>query len=112
MSENKAKPQVQIMLDKERTLILDLNAMVRFEQATGKNILQQQTFSDLNATELRVLLWACLKSDDMEIKQDEVGTLIHPGNMQYISEQLSKMWDISMPEKVEGSDPLATHQNG
>jgi hypothetical protein len=109
---NKAKPEVKITLDKERTLTMDLNAMVRFEQQTGKNLLSGDTFKSISATDLRVLLWACLKGEDMELMQEQVGAMIHPGNMEYVSEVLSQMWNISMPEKDEGSDPLANLQNG
>lgn len=112
MGENKAKPEIKITLDKERTLSFDLNAMVRFEQQTGKNILKTKTFNELNATDLRVLLWACLKGEDLELKQDQVGSMIHYGNFVYIEEKLSELWDISMPEKAEGSSPLANLQNG
>ena len=109
---NKAKPEIKITLDKERLLTMDLNAMVRFEQQTGKNLLNGKTFQDISATDLRVLLWACLKGEDVELKQDKVGAMIHPGNMEYVSEVLGKMWDVSMPEKDEGADPLPTPQNG
>lgn len=38
MSKNKVRPGIRITLDKERTLLFDLNAMVSFEEATGKSL--------------------------------------------------------------------------
>jgi len=95
---NRAKPEVTIELDKPRTLSMSLNAMVRFEQATGKNLLDQKAMQSMTATDLRALLWACLKDEDTSIKQDHVGGLIHPGNLEYVGDCVAQLWETSVPE--------------
>jgi len=109
---NKAKPEIKITLDKERTLRLDGNAMTLFEAQTGKNLLRANTYNELNMTEIQILLWCCLKDEDMELKKDQLGKMYDMRDMPYIVEIMKQLWDVSMPDKDEGTDPLATLQNG
>lgn len=103
---NKARPIIPIMLDKERHLLLNLNAMVDFEEATGKNMLQQKTLDDLSAKDLRALLWGCLKHEDKELTIEQVGGMIHAGNMEEISASLTKAWELASPKVEETENPL------
>lgn len=105
---NQARPEVRITLDRDRTLILDLNAMCDFEEVTGKNMLKGME-TEFSSLDLRALLWACLKHDDEELTLEQVGGMIHGGNMESISEQLMDAWLSAMPEAEAGdTDPLAT----
>ena len=105
---NKARPEVSIILDKERHLLLDLNAMCHFENITGKNIMQGLGASELTAKDFRALLWACLYHEDKDLTIEAVGGMIHSGNLDDITNNLAKAWDVAMPEaEEEKEDPLA-----
>lgn len=95
---NSVVPLVPIELDRPRTLRLDLNAMVRFEEQTGRDLLNDGGINLRRMRELHVLLWACLLHEDPSLTLDQVGAMIHLGNMQYVAEQVAKVWAASMPE--------------
>jgi len=103
---DKVRPIVPIVLDKERHLLLNLNAMVSFEEVTGKNMLRQETMGELSAKDLRAILWACLLHEDEVLKLEDVGAMIHAGNMEEISDKLAEAWGAAMPEAKEGESPL------
>jgi len=95
----KVNPGVKITLDKERTLKLTLNAMVDFEEATGKSLMRG-TFksSKMSPRELRVMLWACLRDEDPELTQEQVGSWITVGNLMEVTAKLNEAFEVAMPE--------------
>lgn len=103
---DKVKPAIPIKLDKERHLLMDLNAMVSFEDATGKNIMQGLDASSMTAKDFRALLWACLLHEDETLKIEDVGKMIHAGNMGELSEKIAQAWEVASPEGGDKS-PLA-----
>jgi hypothetical protein len=107
-------PQATLMLDgKEYTLRMDLNALSDFESMTGKSIMRGG-LTDINNLELsdaRGLLWACMVQDDESLTIRQVGRMIHMGNLGEITEVIQKLVAGAMPdaqEEAEGSDPLPT----
>lgn len=108
---NPLTPSVQITLDKERNLILDLNAMVAFEKASGKTLFGAVTIS---AEYLRDMLWACLLAEDPAITPDDVGRLVSMGNLSYVTEKVSELLNLSLPESEggEAGDPLPGSESG
>jgi len=107
---NKAKPEVKIILDKERTLKFDLNSMVAFEEATGKSLMDGTFDSNkMSIRDLRAMLWACLIHEDDALTEKHVGSLITPDNMLEITLKLNEAFEVAMPES-EGKEkpPLAT----
>jgi hypothetical protein len=99
---SKINPSVPIELGgKERHLLLDLNAMVAFEEATGKNILSGLS-AKMGASELRALLYACLRHEDEKLTLKEVGAWITTENMGEVARQITAAWTAAMPEKAEG----------
>lgn len=102
----KAKPAVPITFDKERHLLLDLNAMVSFQEATGKNLFSDELLKDLSPIDLRALLWACLIHEDDSLTLKQVGAWIHTGNMKEIAGKLTTAWSEAIPEG-ESAGPLA-----
>ena len=103
---NKVKPEVPIMLDKERHLLMDLNAMVAFEDATGKNIMQGVDADSMTAKDFRALLWACLLHEDEALKIEDVGKMIHAGNMGELAEKIAQAWEVASPEVKGDKSPL------
>lgn len=108
---DKAKPEIPIILDKQRHLLLDLNAMVAFEEVTGKNMMQGLDAAKMTAKDFRAFLWASLLHDDKSLTLQDVGAMIHTGNMEDITNRLLEAWNVSMPEEESG-DPLAEKPQG
>jgi len=108
---NKAKPDVKIQLDKERTIRFDLNAMCNYEDVTGENIFAN-ALEKLSAKEVRAMLWACLLSEDPSLTLEYVGSLITLDNMAEVAEKLNEAFTIAMPDNgaKENTDnaPLAS----
>jgi len=104
---DKVKPAVSITLDKKRHLLMDLNAMVSFEEATGKSLMQGIAPDSMTAKDFRALLWACLLHEDESLKLEDVGKMIHAGNMGELSEKIAQAWEVASPEGKGTKDPLA-----
>jgi len=104
----KVRPSVTISLDKERHLLLDLNAMVSFQEATGKNLFKESVAKalarDMSPMDLRALLWACLLHEDEALTLKQVGSWIHAGNTAEISAGIMEAWSKAIPE-VEAKQP-------
>jgi len=109
---NKVKSKIPIMLDKERHLLMNLNAMVSFEEATGKSLFQGIDPKGMTAKDFRALLWACLLHEDESLELKDVGKMIHAGNMGELSEKIAQAWEIASPEGKGDKDPLAGNPLG
>ena len=109
---NKVRPKIPIMLDKKRYFLLDLNAMVAFEEETGKNIMQGIDPKSMTAKDFRALLWACLLHEDESLGIRDVGKMIHTGNMNELSTKMGQAWEAATPEKGGKQDPLAKSPPG
>ena len=109
---DKVKPEVAIVLDKKRHLLLDLNAMVSFQEATGKNLFNESVTKSLaksmNPVDLRALLWACLLHEDESLTLKQVGSWMHSGNLNEIAAGIQKAWGKAVPEmEAKPTRPLA-----
>ena len=106
---NKAKPGVKITLDKERTLKLDLNAMITFEEATGKSF-AEGSFGrgNMSPGDLRTILWACLLHEDDTLTEKQVGSWVAMDNMVEVASKLNEAFEVALP-RSEGKEtaPLA-----
>jgi len=111
---SKIKPAIPIQLDKERHILLDLNAMVEFEELTGISLTKKVDTEKMGAKELRVLLWVCLIHEDENLTLKQVGTWINTGNMAEIAQRINEAFQAAMPEAEgkEESGPLAISPNG
>ncbi|MCL5290561.1 MAG: hypothetical protein M1489_05990 [Firmicutes bacterium] len=99
-------PAVKLNLDKERNLLLDLNAMVTFEQETGKSLMEGADLSKMGMIEFRALLWACLIHEDESLTLKNVGAMVHPGNMEEVSNAIAKAFEAATPEPDGDKGPL------
>lgn len=113
---SKARPDVKIMLDKERILCLDLNAMCEFEIVTGKNLFDGSfRGDDLSARDMRALLWSCLLGDDPTLTLKQVGSMISIDNMSEVASRLNEAYDVAVPEikrKRKSANPLSRSSTG
>ena len=85
------------------TMAFDLNAMVQFEEATGKSLINRAEGDEFSAKELRALLWACLAGDSPSLTLEEVGMMITPYNMAEVSGKISEMMQANLPEGGGGA---------
>lgn len=107
----KVTPKVKIMLDKERTLRLDLNAMVEFEEMTGKSLISGVNMQDLAIKDIRILLWACLMHEDEDLTLKQVGAMFSIENMEEIGSILEKAFATAMPASKGKQPPLAVNRS-
>lgn len=96
---------VTINLDKPRNLRFDLNAMSAYEEVTGKSAFN--IGDDISAKSIRALLWASLIHEDDQLTLDDVGSMIHTGNMAEITSKINQLVQTSTKtdEEAEDSDP-------
>lgn len=119
-SVNRAKPKVTIILGgKERSLKLNLNAMVAFENITGISFRDSGEGGQMSPKYFRAMLWACLlhevETDENDIPVltlKEVGDWVDVGNLTEVNEKLNEAFDASMLDRqgkkgVRGKGPLA-----
>jgi hypothetical protein len=95
---------VKIELDKERTLRFDFNALSLFEEATGLNSLDGETWQKLNARSLKAMLWSALKHEDDAITLSQVGAMIHKGNVSYITEKITEAYKGAAPTGTDTAE--------
>jgi len=93
---NPVAPSVDIKLDKKRKLILDLNAMVAFEDEAGKSV--AEIGANMSMKDMRALLWAALLAEDPDVTLDTVGKHIYPQRLQELSGLIDKLFTVSMPD--------------
>ncbi len=98
--------EVKITLDRERTLKLDLNAMVNFEEATGKSLFNFNT-KNISTKDIRALLWACLLRDNKDLTLEKVGELVTFDNLKMVSEKIQEVFITAFPEAKSDEAPLA-----
>ena len=96
---------IPITLDKPRRLRLDLNAMVRFEEATGKSFLSGFNWQTMSVKDIRALIWACLLHEDPALTQEAVGAMITAQNMPQITQSAQAAMGGARPAKKENEDP-------
>lgn len=102
-------PTIEVELGGEsRRLLFDLNAFCTFKELSGKDLLLGGMDS-FGVDEFRALLYSCLKHEDESLTLEQVGGWIHMGNISYVSERLSEIRKLSLPEP-NGNDPLGVTQ--
>lgn len=67
---------IKVNLDKERNFNLNLDALIKIEEATGKSTLDGELFKKISAKDMKTIMWAGLQTEDPELTIDKVGELI------------------------------------
>lgn len=83
---NTKRGQVTLVLDKERTLFYDLNALVNLEEL-GVDISKLQ--DGVQMSHVRAILWAGLVHEDKELTLEDVGAFVTIDNINEVSEKLT-----------------------
>jgi len=90
---------IPIELDRPRRLCFDFNAFAAYEEATGKNVLAGGLHEDLQSVRgLRALLWAALLHEDPDLTQQQVGAMLHLGNVGEMTGRLQAALAQALPD--------------
>lgn len=102
-------PQVVIPLDKPRTIRLDLNTFATVEEITGLNLMNREEWGKLSLSTVRAFLYATFRQEDPDLTLEDVGALIHLGNITEVMEAFKSGLEAALPKpKAEGKKrPLA-----
>jgi len=92
---------VKITLDKERTLLFDLNTLVDLEEEYGDIEVAFEGLSSGKMKPTRKLLWIALKHEDENLTEMEVGKLIPLNKVGEIATKLKETLTVSIPESNE-----------
>lgn len=102
-----------IVLDRDRELRLDFNAMAKFEAVTGRSALAESTFSTVRALDVSALVWAAhlayeeapflLAGDQVPDDLDTLGlqqirAILTPDRVDEVQAVLFEMWGIFSPD--------------
>lgn len=96
-------PAITVILDRERPLKLTLNSMIKFQEATGKDILKGLDPEKMRLDDIRALLWACLIHDDKELTLDAVGDMVELSSLESICTAVSRALAQAMPAQGKSS---------
>jgi hypothetical protein len=83
---NVQRGEAKVMLDKERTIKFDLNALINVEEKLGFSLAELGEHMSIKA--MRTLLTAGLQHEDAELTEVQVGSLITMDNMKEVQEAL------------------------
>lgn len=102
MSFAEGTPTVRIRLaGVEYDLGFTLGAMRRVREQLGSLELADSPDAMLQA--LPAYIWACMDAEARAtLSAEQVEELIHPGNMQHLSDQVGELFQASMPKGAEG----------
>ena len=98
MANNIKLVKAPITLDRERTLLFNLNAFCDLEDVFGTVDDAMKALQDGKVKALRALLWAGLKHEDPGLTEEAVGAMLGLGDLQEISEAINKAIISAMPE--------------
>lgn len=72
---------ITVMLDRERQIIFDLNALIFIEQEFGIDTTQAGALNLKGLSDLRRFLWVGLRHDDPDLTEEQVGHLVTMQNL-------------------------------
>ena len=95
----KVRPQkVQLMLDKPRNLVYDLNAFAELEEQFGTIEKAMEALEGGKIKAVISILWAGLVHEDETLTPKQVGSIIGLTDLQEVADALGKAISSAMPE--------------
>ena len=92
---------IPIQLDKERHLKFDLNAFAELEDIYGDINTAFEAMQKGSIKAIRAMLWAGLVHEDKSLTIEQVGEMVHLGNMNEVMGAITKAISEAMPEASE-----------
>ena len=96
-------PSIKITLDKERHLRLDFNAISLVEETLGVKFPEIQ--DNVGVRDLRAIMWAGLRHEDPDLTIEQVGSMLHMGNMQEVFQTIQDAIEQQYNEGEGGKNP-------
>ena len=100
---------VDVVLDKPRRLLYNLNAMAAYERETGKNFMAISE-EKMSATIVRAILWAGLVHEDKDLTVEQVGEMMSTDNMLAIQEKVLLAMTANAPVAKAPAEPAESGQ--
>lgn len=98
---NPIKPKpVTIQLDKERSLLFDLNSFAEIEEIYGSVEEAMAALEKGSLKAVRAILWAGLIHEDVSLTLQRVGAMITLPELPLISESIKQAFEESMPAEM------------
>lgn len=95
--EDVKQKAVPVMLDKERSLLFDLNAMADLEDKYGSMQKAMKSMTEGSIKAIRALIWAGLKHEDEALTERQVGAMLTMVDMEDVSMKLAEAMEKCMP---------------
>lgn len=102
-------PTVTVQLDRPRKLLVNFNALALLEDRTGRSVMQRESWASMKLSDVRLMLFAALQTDDPTITEKQVGRMLNMGNLQYVVQQITQAWVKGM--QGEDDDAQAVGEN-
>jgi hypothetical protein len=98
---SKLNAKIPFELDERpRLLWLNFNAMMFFEEQTGRNFIMAMSESPLpSITTLTSAAWAGLRHEDPELTLQYVGECLDLSNIEYVTDKILEAWRLATPDK-------------
>ena len=91
--------EIKVRLDKTRHLKASAQAIARYQEVTGRELLAQSTRSNLSLRDVIIVAWVLLLHEAPGLTIDEVGDMIFPlTNMQELMYKIAEAWDTYYKE--------------
>lgn len=101
MTNNVKDKGVKITLDKERTMLFDLNALCELEDSYDSVFDAFEDIQKMKMKSIRSILHASLAHEDDSLTLKDVGKLVNTNNVHFIVEKLTQALNESSPEVNE-----------
>lgn len=89
---------IPIQLDKERHLKFDLNAFAELEELYGDINTAFEAMQKRSIKAIRAMLWCGLIHEDKSLTLEQVGEMVHLGNMNEVMNAITQAISEAMPE--------------
>lgn len=73
-------------------MVFDFNTVVAIEEKTGRNLLSETGWNNLNGRDLSTFFWATLQAHQPEITLNHARRLINAQNVALVTEKLREAW--------------------
>lgn len=103
IADIRPKP-VKITLDKERTLLFDLNAFACLEEEYGSIDAALNALAEGKVKALRAVLWAGLVHGDDALTVKDVGHLITLADLQRVTEAVNEALSQALPKPEKNAE--------
>lgn len=103
VADIRPKP-VKITLDKERTLIFDLNAFACLEEEYGSIDGVLDALAKGKVKSLRAIVWAGLVQEDESLTVKDVGKLITLADLQRVAEAVNEALAQALPQPEKNAE--------